>query len=272
VRLALGLVTITLVGVAWAAAPPSAPVPVTMPGKLFAPGELDVLVGTTVSWSNGDSSTHTVTADSDAFDSGHLRSGQEFSRTFTSTGTFAYHCSIHRSMRGEVRVYAVVLRGPDRPLLPGFAARLEGQAPAGSTEVVLERVTRGARVEIRRAAVGADGEFAFALRSAEPGSYRVRAGEAFSPLVRVPVRPHVSLKRAGRFLLVLARPVRPGSRVVLQVYDRERFDWVTVARSRLDASSRARVTLAAGRKAHVRAVVRGRGGWSDGISPVLVVR
>ena len=71
---------------------------------------------------------------------------------------------------------------------------------------------------------------------------------------------------------VLALPSRAGSRVALQVYDREAFAWVTAARGRLDARSRATIEFdAAAPRSHVRAVVLGRGGWSDGASRPLVV-
>jgi plastocyanin len=269
-RLAAALGALALAGAAGAAPAPQQ-IQVTMPGKVYAPGELDVLVGTTLAWQNTDSATHTVSAD-DSFDSGSLRPGQEFTHTFAQTGTFAYHCTIHRFMRGELRVYALVLRGPERPPLSGFAIRLQGRAPPGATEVVLERVTGAAAAEVRRAIPASDGAFAFAVRLGRPAAFRARSAGAASPVVPIPVAPHVSLERKGASLLVRATPARPGSPVALQAYDRERFAWVTVARQRLDGSSTAALRFVRSEGAHVRAVVGGRGGWSDGVSPVLVLR
>jgi len=48
--------------------------------------------------------THTVTADGGLFNSGNLSTGQSFSFTFVSRGTFTYHCRIHPSMTGTVSV------------------------------------------------------------------------------------------------------------------------------------------------------------------------
>ena len=245
---------------------------VTTPGKVFAPRDLDVLVGTTVMWRNVDTSTHTVTEDDDAFDSGHLRPGGTFSETFSEQGRFVYHCTIHRFMRGEVHVFEVVLRGPSEPLRPGRRAPLVGVAPPGTTEVVLERVAPGPAVIVGRADPRPDGTFGFSVRAPEPRSYRVRAGAASSPLVRVAVAPLVRIERRGNEMLVSAFPARPGSRVVLQEYDRERFGFVTVTRARLDASSRATIPYMPAARAHVRAVVRGRQGWSDGVSRPILVR
>jgi plastocyanin len=70
----------------------------------FAPASLTVAVGTTVTWTNGDSASHTVTADDGSFKSDKLANGATFSQTFTSAGTFAYHCSIHPSMTATVTV------------------------------------------------------------------------------------------------------------------------------------------------------------------------
>lgn len=242
-----------------------------MPGKLYAPGRLDVLVGTTVTWRNVDRSTHTVTEDDDAFDSGHIRPGQSFSRAFPRSGTFRFHCTIHRFMRGELSVFEVVLRGPPEPLPAGRRARLVGIAPAGAETVELVRVAPGPRLVVGRATPAADGTFVFVVRAPEPRSYRVSAGPAASPAVRVRVAPRVTVTRRPAGIAVLAAPLRAGSRVLLQRYDRELFAFVTVARGRLDAASRATIAYAPRGPQHVRAVVVGRGGWSDGASRPLVV-
>ena len=245
---------------------------VSMPGKLFAPRDLDVLVGTAVTWRNADATTHTVTEDEDEFDSGFVRPGGTFAATFAEQGTFVYHCSIHRFMKGAVRVFRVVLRGPVEPLPAGKRTRLEGIAPAGATEVVLERILPGPRVAVGRATPGVDGVFSFRVRAPEPRRYRVRTASASGPVVRVRVTPRVSIVRRGNEIAVSARPARAGSRVALQVYDRETFDFVTVARGRLNASSRATMRYVPEGREHVRAVVRGSQGCSDGFSRPLLVR
>jgi plastocyanin len=244
---------------------------ITIPGKFYAPPDVDVLVGTTVTWRNADRSTHTVTEDDDVFDSGLIRPGGEFTRTFMQTGRFAFHCTIHRFMRGSVNVFAVVLRGPEAPLPAGRRAVLSGVAPAGASEVVLERVLPGPAREVARAKPDAEGGFRFAVFAPEPRRYRVTAGHAKSPLVRVRVAPRVSIDRRGASFEVRALPARAGAPIALQRYDRDLFTFVTVAHGRLDARSRALVRYRPHGREHLRAVVRGTRGWSDGASrPILV--
>jgi plastocyanin len=63
-----------------------------------------VTKGTTVTWTNNDYTPHTVTADNNSFNSGNLSYGSTFSHTFSNSGTFKYHCSIHTGMTGSVVV------------------------------------------------------------------------------------------------------------------------------------------------------------------------
>jgi len=67
--------------------------------------DLTVAVGTTVTWTNADSVDHTVTSDTGIeLDSEMLSNGDKFQHTFNEVGTFAYHCSVHPSMKGTVTV------------------------------------------------------------------------------------------------------------------------------------------------------------------------
>jgi plastocyanin len=241
---------------------------VTMPGRFYAPGELDVLVGQTVTWRNTDSKSHTVTEDGDAFDSGYIAPGASFSIPFATAGRFAYHCTIHRSMRGVVRVYALILTGPPRALPPAWSVSLRGISPTPGEIVVLERVGGGA---VAQTSAAADGSFTFTLRPAGPAAYRARAAEARSPALRVSVKPNVVVSVSGRRVSVSTAPARAGSRVVLQVYDRYRFDWVDVAAGTLNAASLETLTLPKG-SLRARALVRGREGWSDGVSKTFFLR
>jgi plastocyanin len=70
----------------------------------FSVGTLTVASGTTVTWTNNDGTTHTVTADDNSFDSGNIAPGGTFSHKFTSAGTVAYHCAIHTSMKASIVV------------------------------------------------------------------------------------------------------------------------------------------------------------------------
>ncbi len=73
----------------------------------FKPAELRVtLTGgkAEVRWVSNGPSPHHVVADRGTFDSKPLARGASFSFTFTGAGTFAYHCQIHPSMKGQVIV------------------------------------------------------------------------------------------------------------------------------------------------------------------------
>lgn len=71
----------------------------------FVPPEISVSSeGNIVSWTNDDSTEHTITADDGSFDSGPISSGDTFDNTFDEPGDFGYHCSIHPFMTGVVIV------------------------------------------------------------------------------------------------------------------------------------------------------------------------
>ena len=80
------------------------PVIVDVRSLRFTRGRIEVEVGTTVEWRNRDPLAHTVTADGGAFDSGEIGPEVIWSHTFTTPGTFSYHCTPHPHMKATVVV------------------------------------------------------------------------------------------------------------------------------------------------------------------------
>src|SRR4051794_18514070 len=81
---------------------------VTINNYQFTPHSIAVTPGSTVTWTNKQADdNHTVTADDGSFDTGVIKAaGGSASLTFSTEGTFAYHCTIHPTMHGTVVVSA----------------------------------------------------------------------------------------------------------------------------------------------------------------------
>lgn len=77
---------------------------VTITNFSFSPSSLTVKAGTTVTWTNQDSASHTVTGDTTGPASGTLDKGATYSYTFSTPGTYPYHCAFHPNMRGTITV------------------------------------------------------------------------------------------------------------------------------------------------------------------------
>lgn len=80
---------------------------VTIQNFAFSPDNITVKVGSTVTWTNQDSTDHSVTSDDGVTggpDSQLLTKGQSYSFTFSKAGTYTYHCKIHSDMTGTVVV------------------------------------------------------------------------------------------------------------------------------------------------------------------------
>jgi len=68
----------------------------------FRPDQITIQKGDTVTWTHPGPASHTVKfADSE---SGILKNGSTYSKTFNQAGTFDYACGIHPYMKGKVIV------------------------------------------------------------------------------------------------------------------------------------------------------------------------
>jgi plastocyanin len=70
----------------------------------FSPSTATVAVGGSVTWTNSDNTSHTSTAANGAWNSGVIAPGGQFTTTFTTAGSYPYHCTIHPGMVGTITV------------------------------------------------------------------------------------------------------------------------------------------------------------------------
>ena len=247
---------------------------VAISGSSFQPGRALALLEEKVVWTNHDlAAAHNVTFP-DGVRSPDLARGQIFERTFTSAGTFAYHCTLHAGMRGTVSVAALHLSGPATPVRYGATATFTGLAPENSS-VELQRVTTAGMETVVSTTAGANGAFRIALAAKLPGQYHATAGGRTSALVRLKVRPRVVVatrRSRGAFSVnVSTTPSQAGAPVVLQ--RRTSSGWARLASARLSSRSHAtfRVVPRATMKLRVQ-LTRGVHGFSPSTSATITVR
>ena len=86
---------------------PAEPGTVEIEGFAFGPDVVTVSAGASVTWTNLDSTAHTVTQNGDALlDSPDIADGDTYEVTFDEAGTYEYFCKFHPAMRASVTVEA----------------------------------------------------------------------------------------------------------------------------------------------------------------------
>jgi plastocyanin len=70
----------------------------------YKPVVIAVRKGGRVRWTNSDAAAHTATADDRSFDTQTIDRGKARVVSFTTAGTFAYHCDFHPFMKATVVV------------------------------------------------------------------------------------------------------------------------------------------------------------------------
>jgi len=77
---------------------------ITITSSAYSPASLTVVSGATVTWTNNDSTAHTVTTEDGAINSGDIAPGSSYSKTFMTTGTYNYHDAHNTDRKGVLIV------------------------------------------------------------------------------------------------------------------------------------------------------------------------
>src|SRR5712675_3301288 len=70
----------------------------------FSPAAVTINVNDQVKWTWIGSAGHTTTSNNGLWDSGVKGNGSTFVSTFTTAGSFAYHCTVHPFMTAAITV------------------------------------------------------------------------------------------------------------------------------------------------------------------------
>ncbi len=114
-------------------AAPAGTVSVTIGDDYFSPATVSVIPGTTVTWTNRGSRSHTVTGVGAG--SGMLRPGESYSMRFDTAGGFSYACEFHPQMSGTVLVAAAGAPAPTVAPTPIPTAPPRPAVPPGAVVV-----------------------------------------------------------------------------------------------------------------------------------------
>jgi plastocyanin len=240
----------------------------------FSPTQVDALPGETVQWTNVSPRVHTVTSDVGLFGTDELLPGAVFAQRFDAPGAYAYHCTIHPQMTGEVDVRRVILGPlPTAVVAQGTRVEIDGRAADPSQPVELQRSVRGGTfATVASATPAADGSWRTTIAATATADYRAAVGGDVSQTRHLLVSERrVLLRKTRRGVAVTVTPRAPYGRILLQAYLRERFGWWPIARARLDYLSHASFRVK--RPARVRAVLVAKDGWTPlATSRVLTLR
>jgi plastocyanin len=177
-----GLITPAVIAFGALAAPAHA-ADVSIKNFAFNPSAITVSQGDTVKWTwAGPDTNHSVTADSgqaDSWDSDptgtaftiNHTTGDTFSHTFNSAGTFTYHCKVHSYMTGKVTV-----------ILPGSAP------PPDTTPPGISKLSATAGRKCRKGQKHCKGR---------PTALHFKLSETATVKVKVPKRGSANVTRTG---------------------------------------------------------------------------
>ncbi len=160
---------------------------VTVANMAFGPASVTVGLGERVTWTFQDATAHTSTSDQGFWNSGTKSGGAVYSRAFTSAGSYAYHCTIHAMMRGNVKVPLTASGRASKGYKLTWATV---KGAKGITYDVQTRLGKGKWVSLKASTTGTHAKF----NPAKAGKYSVRARTAkggarsgWSPTVTVTI-------------------------------------------------------------------------------------
>ena len=214
----------------------------------FAPAQVTIRPGDTVTWKNTDNTAHEIVSDTGIFKSNKLQPGEAFSYKFDVESSYSYHDAMKASETGVVNVLTnSVSVGVTRlSTIYGSTVHIFGSIPNGATgeTVTLNLMTYG-RAPITKDVVTDGGTYDVTFRP--PANTEISAtwnGTTSQTSPKVGVRPLVifrALNRNRNLFFVRVKAAKSYAHKLVRIQRQNaRGIWVTTRIVRLNARSQAR--------------------------------
>jgi plastocyanin len=284
VLIAVGALALALAGASRPAATVTKTVRIT--ATAFKPASVTIATGSAIKWSNTDTKTHQVVANSGAFASPMITAGHTWTHTFNTAGTYRYHDALHPALTGRVVVTgpapAVTIGAATPIIVYGQATHVAGQVSNGqagqTVTVYAQPYGTPSQTLIATLLTGPNGVWDTVVTPDLVTTYQAHWRSLISANIAVSVRPNVilSVNRRGYGLVrVKAARSMAGRKVYIQRFTRF-HQWVTLKRVILSGNSSKRFRLHVKRGRYVlrayMTINQAGPGYLDGMSRTIVYR
>jgi plastocyanin len=243
--LALATAACALAGAGFAVAGLTANKTVSIKSTAFAPKNVTIAGGDTVTWKNVDTVNHQVVANSGAFASGQIAPNRIYAKRLDTPGTYGYHDALHPVLKGTVKVTgpapSVSIGASPAIAVFGNAIHVGGAispAAVGDTVSIYAQPSGQASfVKIADVQTTTNGVYDLITTPQLLTSYKATWKGKTSAIVSVAVQPRLRLQHIGRWFVARAQPNKYGGHWVYVQRINAFGEWVSLKKVVLNSQS-----------------------------------
>ena len=248
--LALATAACALAGAGFAVAGLSANKTVSIKSTAFAPKNVTIAGGDTVTWKNVDTVNHQVVANNGAFASGQIAPNRIYAKRLDTPGTYGYHDALHPVLKGTVKVTgpapSVTIGASTGIAVFGNAIHVGGAISPAAVDTVIvygQPFGQASFVEIGRVQTTSTGVWDLVTTPQLLTSYKATWKGKTSAIVTVAVQPRLRLQHIGRWFVARAQPSKYAGHWVYVQRLNAFGEWVSLKKVTLNSQSATRFKL-----------------------------
>jgi len=224
---------------------------VSIKSTAFAPKNVTIAGGDTVTWKNIDTVNHQVVANNGAFASGQIGPNRTYAKRIDTPGTYGYHDALHPALKGTVKVTGAppsVSIGASTPIaVYGSSIHISGAiSPAAVGDAVTvwtQPAGQASFVKLNDVQTTTNGVWDLVTAPQVLTAYKATWKGKTSAIVTVAVQPRLRLVRVGHWFVARAQPGKYAGHWVYVQRANAFGEWVSLKKVTLNGQSATRFKL-----------------------------